>query len=100
MNEQVKALIERKAEQMFNFHHPAYIWEQTNEGVKSKYRQMAKYFLSDPDLAMITKCERCDGQGVFHTPGYEYGEDKPIECSQCHGTGIIPIPLSELKEVE
>ena len=53
-----------------------------------------------PDLALIEKCERCAGNGVFHSSGYEYGEDKPISCSQCHGTGIIPIPLAEaLKEI-
>ncbi|KKL18219.1 hypothetical protein LCGC14_2477680 [marine sediment metagenome] len=56
-------------------------------------------FLNDPDLAVIVKCERCDGRGVFHSQWHEYEEGKSITCSQCHGTGIIPIPLAPaLKE--
>ena len=53
-----------------------------------------------PEL-LIVECERCAGRGVFHSERYECAEDKPITCSQCHGTGIIPIPLAEmLKEAK
>ena len=77
----------------------------SNEGnwiITSEDRQkLAKQILSHLDLALVVKCERCAGRGVFHSEGYGYGEDKPITCSQCHGTGIIPIPLAEmLKEAK
>jgi len=59
------------------------------------------HILSIPDLALIVECERCAGRGVFHSEGYGYGEDKPITCSQCHGTGIVPISLASiLKEAK
>jgi len=66
-----------------------------HESPISIYKDRAKQILSRPKLALMVKCERCAGRGVFHSERYECREDKPITCSQCHGTGIIPIPLAE-----
>ncbi len=46
--------------------------------------------INDPDIVCIESCKRCDGRGVFNSKDYEWGKDKPIQCSECHGTGIIP----------
>ena len=41
------------------------------------------------------RCQNCDGYGNFYDDG-ESGERAPDFCHVCSGTGLDPIPLSEV----